>query len=280
MIQESAFIIDTSFNNHFEKKFFMDKFCKIIFLTCLFFFLQGLSVFDALATSPKGKCSPAEARAIGDLIHSRADRLKTWESFPKISETALSDRQELLGEGGGFLRIEKATMTIEGTERDVFVKISRARVGVSADDTSLAAGFRLTQSRTLSDVENEVRFFKVFSEAGFAPEVRGVTTIDGHYAVVTDFVRGVHFDPKDRQLPANFFISRFGVDDMRKIKSFCLEKQIDPIDIQFRVTPEGRVFIIDPELFTFVGPAHMKEHAKLMDDVFDPIIKRLARYAK
>lgn len=111
---------------------------------------------------------------------------------------------------------------------------------------------------------NEVEYTKKLSDLGLGPKFHGVVKgNDGKYRVVTDFVDGyeVHLGGVDEiagQVPTSV------IQEISKKSKALLDAGIDPVDLQFRVTKDGKVFIVDPELFQPMKSAADKSFAAKM----------------
>ncbi|NQZ02864.1 MAG: hypothetical protein HRT45_19545 [Bdellovibrionales bacterium] len=88
------------------------------------------------------------------------------------------------------------------------------------------------------------------------PRHYGVTTdvIDGqrHYVIVNEFVEGEHFSPLINTL--NTRVTPSMIEDIRIAGARLEAAGIQVSDPQFRLTPDGRAVLIDPEYFTFGTP--------------------------
>lgn len=121
-----------------------------------------------------------------------------------------------------------------------------------------------TTRHTLSSqslVMQEATWAQLFSEEGVGPKFKGVfiTSNDSH-GIAYQYVLGKHFHilPRfSRYYHTNFsniiaYISEYTLRDAQKIREVVERQKIAPDDMQVRITPEGRLFVIDTALFTSV----------------------------
>lgn len=191
-----------------------------------------------------------------------------WESFPKVSLEALEGRHAVSGTGMSFSSLERATLRSDGRTEQVFIKVSKAAAGGSSMNSQY--------------VRREAAWLRYLNENGFGPRFHGMTEVGGKRAIVTEFIEGVHFgtDAGHLHLPAGTNVTQETIDDLIRIKRFCIEKGILPGDPQFRLTPNGRLVVIDPEHFSYVGPDVIQHFSKDISRDFDALEAELKSHLK
>lgn len=152
------------------------------------------------------------------------------EQIPKIELARIQNRSVIPSthaDGKGFLRLERGNV---GTH-EVFLKIS---------------------TRTIEQIEREVYWLLYLNLHGFGPRFDGLTVIGEHYALVMEYVPGLHIQAGGKvfKLPKEFFPTQNLIDDIHRLRDFLIIHQIHPADLQLRITPNSAK-VIDPEYFTF-----------------------------
>ena len=111
---------------------------------------------------------------------------------------------------------------------------------------------------------NEVEYTKKMSDLGLGPKFHGVVKgKDGKYRIVTDFIDGyeVHLGGVEEvagKVPTSV------IQEINRKSKAVMDAGIDPVDLQFRVTKDGKVYVVDPELFTPMTSAADKSYAAKM----------------
>ncbi len=127
-------------------------------------------------------------------------------------------------------------------------KLNGKRVIVKANDPV---------NRNPAVMLNEARWYLLLNKLGQGPEFMGLTrTPQGNLAVVMEFIEGVHFPAggKVKDTPT-FPILDSHIDDVLRLGKLlsAIGAEYTP-DMQFRLTPDGRSVLIDPEFFQFTKP--------------------------
>lgn len=192
-----------------------------------------------------GNISVSGVGVSSDFLQARqkAARVDTIEELPNVDSESLQTRRELtdgIRGGTGYQKIEKGELN----GKAVFIKTSRAKV--NSENTI----------RSTAEVVNEGRMAALLERLGIGPKYHGTTvevdpqTRQQHYVTVTEYLDGEAFSGNETMLKT--VITQSMIDDIRKSGHLLNEAGIEPNDIQFQLTRDGRAVLIDPEMFDFV----------------------------
>ena len=102
----------------------------------------------------------------------------------------------------------------------------------------------------------EHEWYRELSRLGIhVPRLRGITQLpSGAYALVTDFIEGLHFsvwgvEAKVLQHHRHFRFTEVMLADVQHALNKLSEGGIVANDVQFRLSGDGRAYLIDPEMF-------------------------------
>ncbi len=183
-----------------------------------------------------------------EKLRERASSVDSYDELPRVDMTQFSEDRSLLTSGvrsgTGYEQLETATRN----GQRVCIKTSRATVG-EAD---------VRAARNAAEVVNEGRMAVLLHRLEIGPRYHGTTiernprTNRDHYVTVTDFVEGKAFtgDEWDLDIP----VTQTMIDDVRRAGQRLDAAGIEPNDVQFQLTPDGRAVLIDPEMFEFDTP--------------------------
>ena len=106
-------------------------------------------------------------------------------------------------------------------------------------------------------IEEEVTYTRILSDTGMGPKMYGTYVgSDGYYRIATDFIEGTHVHTGFVDNTENLLATT--IDEMEDMAIRLLNAGVDPIDLQFRVTANGRPFIIDPGQFIELEARHLQ----------------------
>lgn len=152
----------------------------------------------------------------------------------------ISSLKPVSGDGYGYKEILKGNYH----GKSVFVKVSPLKKN----------GDKISGSRTIRLLNNEVAWCKQLDEAGVGPKFYGASeTADGNYALIMEDIPGYHFGNFNEDLlhlPKDFNPSAALLEKLKRIRSFIVQNKIKAYDLQIRYN-ENDAKIIDPEFFSF-----------------------------
>lgn len=120
-------------------------------------------------------------------------------------------------------------------------------------------------------LDNEIKFTEELSELGYGPQYRGtVRGQDGNTRIVTDFVEGTHIQPGESVDYSK--LTPEIIDRMDEIGNDLIRRGIEPVDLQFRVTPDGKVYVVDPAEFSRLEKV---EDAKVLRELHERDMREL-----
>lgn len=184
-------------------------------------------------------------------FRSHFNQYKSLDQIPFISlESYDSVVEETKETGMGTEKILRASRN----GREYFVKVSKARVD--------RQGLPL---RTLEDILNEASWANgLNSYFGLGPKFYGVTIYEGRYALIFDWSQGFHLHEGLHGAPFRLIESdkQKIIHEMTNTVKTLIDADVDPIDIQFRLSDEGKAILIDTESFRFVDPGE-RQHVVL-----------------
>ncbi len=126
--------------------------------------------------------------------------------------------------------------------QDFFLKVSK-----------LVRGQATNGMRTIKLLKNEVAWVKKLSDLELGPKFYGLGyTKEGNYTIVTENIPGYHFNSIvsiQESLPKDFKPTIKVIDDLKRIRKFILDNNINAFDLQIRFN-ENKARIIDPEFFS------------------------------
>ncbi|MEO0337485.1 MAG: hypothetical protein AAF202_13910, partial [Pseudomonadota bacterium] len=199
-------------------------------------------VVDNFEFTPAVLAEVRAARNVTDIDGTRAVDLDDIRARTEFEVGGPNDL-DMPFRGQGTSRVEIGELDGE----TVFLKTSSVVVGDNRE------GIRV---RAEPQVINESRMSQLLEELGLGPRHYGVTTdiVDGQrrYVFVNEYVEGEHFSRLMRHVDLQVTPSMIA--DIRIAGQRLLAAGIDVRDPQFRLTPDGRAVLIDPEYFTFGTP--------------------------
>jgi hypothetical protein len=127
-----------------------------------------------------------------------------------------------------------------GSKR-VFAKVSFLKPG----DTR--AGMRV-----IEHLRNETAWVRRLSDLGIGPKFQGLGFHEGRYALVTEFVDGIHYTNQVSDIPETFKPTKQLIESLENIARVFEREGIKPMDLQMRITAD-RAYVVDPEFFSPAG---------------------------
>ena len=204
--------------------------------------------------------NPDQNQGARNLVHSLLN-LTERTDFPTI-EASKIDRWHQLSEEDGFSGGgHRGVFSAIWKGRDVFIKIS---------------------SR---NTINEIRNSSILSHFKIGPRFHGTVLLpNGEIGLVFDFVEGIHLNPYS-QLPASVSFSASVPVRIREIGRILAEVGFKHTkDLQFRVTREGQVYVVDTEFFSYDIPPQFLALPEPMNSIESPqrfanfLAQRIERY--
>lgn len=126
-----------------------------------------------------------------------------------------------------------------------------------------------------SELIKEARWTKELSDMNIGPKFQEVAkTGDGQYKIITEFIPGqelhLGYGVTNKQV-----IRPETIEKAKQIGLDLIEKGIKPGDLQFRVTNEGRLYVVDPAQFSVIKTPEEKAKAiKAVQFLYDATIKK------
>lgn len=125
------------------------------------------------------------------------------------------------------------------------------------------------------NVYEQAFLYKTLGDLNIGPKLRGILTVEKHTALVLDFISGidvsVFYDlPTQAQVAlknVHIKLSMKTYNRLLEIKNQLISiGLIDGYDIQFRFTPDGNIFVMDPEKLQFATPEKLELILKEQND--------------
>lgn len=204
--------------------------------------------------------APPALREPQSNMRQRIEETLAFDSWNvmKVREGALTNREPIQTSGG--VSIRRAEVGEIGGQR-VFIKTT----GDLADNPLTSA------------TENEALWTRIMDDLGVGPRFHGVTStqIDGrqHTAIVTEFVQGqtLQLQRASEYRGPN---SRAVEDQIREIGRRLDANGIQNYDLQFHVTTEGRVYVIDPSASSAVEAGQRTTQASEMAERYIQFLRQ------
>lgn len=200
------------------------------------FFLSLLILWNAAASiSAVLPCdSLYGAAGGGHLIHQAS-----WperEHLRVLEPTQLTNLRppEVAGVGANHMKLYVGNLESES----VFIKVSFAK-------TNTTMGYKM--------FEKEAQWSKWMSDLGIGPKFKGIVKLEDGYSIVTENFPGAHIDELSAFASQSGAINENTVRDLERIRATFAANKILPMDFHFRMSPEGRVVVIDPAFYLLKG---------------------------
>ena len=194
-------------------------------------------VADQCATALKGMADVAPGSSDFAYYRVEIDKLTAFHQFPRVDPKDL--RQTETAHMGGM-----------GNKHMIVAELGGEKVIVKVTEPL---------NRDPAMVLQEMRRFLLLNKMGLGPELKGMVVLDsGDVGIVTTFVPGITWPlRRNETIPPGFEVKATAVEDIRRAGEKLRDAGFAYApDIQFRITPEGRAVLIDPEFFEYSVPAN------------------------
>jgi len=108
---------------------------------------------------------------------------------------------------------------------------------------------------------NESKWAEALDRSSDGPKFLGIYQgKDGQYRIATEHIEGMTIHPDVHDVPVEAgHVPDISFDRMEQMSKKLVESGVDPVDIQFRVTPTGKVYVVDPTHFQTLTATDNKE---------------------
>lgn len=188
----------------------------------------------------------------------------------KVKHRYEGEAAESAGFGGGQ---SDGIEILEANSGDIFAKILPYRV-----NDSFTAGSRAERFQKLFD--SEVHYGQILSDQGLGPKFKGTFVgADGRPRIAYQFIDGLDVRSDVGIIEGIEKLPDSIVPQMREINRKLVGQGINPVDIQYRVDKNGKVYVIDSANFERLAPGKIREIAAKLDEEVDEI-EQMQRQAK
>lgn len=190
----------------------------------------------------------------------------------KVKKRYEGEAAESAGFGGGQ---SDGIEILETSDGDTFAKILPYKISDLGTPGSIPERYhRLFKA--------EAEFGELLSQQGIGPKFKGTYVgADGRPRVAYEFIDGTDVRAGDDAIEGIERLPDSIIPQMREINRKLVNQGINPLDIQYRVDKNGRVYVIDTANFERLPPALIKQTLKQLDEEVDQIadIQRKAKAA-